>query len=321
MAGSRAAGRRCHPGARPTRRAPPICSTWRPTQSDRAVVGGVSGPLLSTDLVPAAHADWLMTLFGFLMREGKLPVDFLCASGRACRQHRRRTSTRCPTASPTSAPGHSPPTARLLADPAHWQCARAQSKDAPPTRCTSGSLNFSSIGAPRADAAQRDEPALETTFADREVVVEGHVMDWLTASLHAQASSPAPRQGAGAAAQKVLAFEIDARAAGSGRRPTSSSCWRPRRQPLAVPRSAGSWRRRKCSSRACASSADEPLPAPRRDAVQQRSTSGSRPHRKFLGPSIQLPLPEDITGIARLHRVPAVRRSWRVWRRHKVARM
>ena len=62
-------------------------------------------------IAPATHAELVVTLFGFLMRDGTIPTTGSPARSRSPTTP-TATSTRSPTASPISAPGPSRPTGR-----------------------------------------------------------------------------------------------------------------------------------------------------------------------------------------------------------------
>ena len=255
---------------------------------------------------PATHAELAMTLFGFLMRDGKIPT-----TGSPRRSTRPTTtdgdidtlSNRIAHIRTWTFAANRPD---WLADPEHWQgvtrAVEDKLSDALHERLTERFVDRRTSVLMR---RLRENSVLETDISKTgEVVVEGHSigrLDGFTFTPDASAAGSEAKTLAGAA-QKALAGEIDARAGRLAQAPaTSSSCWRP------TASSAG-WASRSASIVAAEEVlkprvriiADEQLTGAPRDSVQARLDLWLKTHiEKLLGPLFQLATAEDMTGLAR----------------------
>ena len=97
---------------------------------------------------PSAHAELAVTLYGFLMREGRIPVDWF-ARQVAFADHADgdidTLSNRIAHIRTWTFAANRPD---WLYDPEHWQGVTRAVEDSCPTRCTSGWSNGSSTAAP-----------------------------------------------------------------------------------------------------------------------------------------------------------------------------
>src|SRR3954453_6774385 len=172
---------------------------------------------------PAAHAELVMTLFGFLMRQGKLPIDWFA------RQVEQADVTEGDIDTLSNRIAHirtwtfAANRPYWLADPDHWQgvtrAVEDKLSDALHERLTERFVDRRTSVLMR---RMREHTALETDIRKTgEVVVEGHVIGRLDGfPFTPEASSAATDAKALAgAAQKVLAVEIDARASRLGQAP------------------------------------------------------------------------------------------------------
>ena len=210
------AGRRRHPcaGTRIARR-----SDARPGQRSRAAVERLWEVCQVPDyrkIAPANHAELVTTLYGFLMREGKIPTDWFA---RQVEQADRiegdidTLSNRIAHVRTWTFVANRPD---WLADPDHWQGVARDVEDklsdALHERLTARFVDRRTSVLMR---RLRENTTLESEIAKTgEVTVEGHVVGRLEGFRFA----PDPSAGGSeakalhAAAQKALAGEIDARA-------------------------------------------------------------------------------------------------------------
>jgi len=256
-------------------------------------------------IAPAAHADLTMTLYGFLMREGRIPADWIARQIK----HADRTDGDIDTLSNRIAQVRTwtfaANRADWLDDPEHWQgIARGvedRLSDALHERLTQRFVDRRTSVLLR---RLRENTALETEITKTgDVIVEGHVIGHLAGFEFSPADSSGEPEAKAlrAAAQKALASEIEERArklseAGDeaiilasdgvvrwGGDPVaklipSDNVLEPRFHILA----------------------DEQLTGPARDSVQERLVRWLKAHvEKLLGPLIALGKAEDVTGIAR----------------------
>ncbi len=256
-------------------------------------------------IAPANHAELVTTLFGFLMREGKIPDDWF---DRQVSQADRidgdidTLSTRIAHVRTWTFVANRPD---WLADPEHWQgVARAvedKLSDALHQRLTERFVDRRTSVLMR---RLRENTALESEIGKTgEVTVEGHVLGRLEGfQFAADPSAGGPEAKAlQAAAQKALAGEIDARANrlsqssdeqfvlasdgtlrwvgdAVGKLTAGEDTLRPRVRILA----------------------DEQLTGASREMVQTRLDLWIKTHvEKLLGPLLTIVSAEDITGIAR----------------------
>jgi ATP-dependent RNA helicase SUPV3L1/SUV3 len=256
-------------------------------------------------IAPANHAELVTTLFGFLMREGKIPADWF---DRQVSQADRTDgdidtlSTRIAHVRTWTFVANRPD---WLADPEHWQgVARAvedKLSDALHQRLTERFVDRRTSVLMR---RLRENTVLESEIGKTgEVTVEGHVLGRLEGfQFAADPSAGGPEAKAlQAAAQKALAGEIDARANklsqaaddkivltadgtlrwvgdAVGKLVAGEEILRPRVRILA----------------------DEQLTGASRDMVQARLDLWIKVYvEKLLGSLLALLTAEDITGIAR----------------------
>ena len=187
---------------------------------------------------PAAHAELVTTLFGFLMQKGHIPDDWFAAqvdqadrvdgdidtlSGRIAQIRTWTFVANRPD---------------WLADPEHWQgiTREVENKlsDALHERLTERFVDRRTSVLMR---RLRENAMLNTEIGKTgEVIVEGHVIGRLDGFTFAPDAAEAGSEAKAlqATAQKALAGEIDARAEKLRPRPTISSC-SPRTAPSAGP--------------------------------------------------------------------------------------
>jgi ATP-dependent RNA helicase SUPV3L1/SUV3 len=256
-------------------------------------------------IAPAAHAELAVTLYGFLRREGRIPVDWF--SRQVALADRTdgdidTLSTRIAHIRTWTFAANRPD---WLADPEHWQevtrAVEDKLSDAMHERLIERFVDRRTSVLMR---RLRENTMLETEISKSgEVVVEGHPigrLDGFTFAVDPAAAGP-DAKALRAAAQKALAGEIDARAArvqaasdehfvlagdGTirwmgepvGKLVASDEVLRPRVRIVA----------------------DEHLTGASRDAVQARLDLWVKTHlEKLLGPLFALAGAEDVTGIAR----------------------
>jgi ATP-dependent RNA helicase SUPV3L1/SUV3 len=254
---------------------------------------------------PAAHAELVMTLYGFLMREGKLPVDWFARQVDLADNIEGDIDTLSNRIAHIRTWTFAANRPDWLADPDHWQgVARAvedKLSDALHERLTERFVDRRTSVLMR---RMRENTALETDIRKTgEVVVEGHVigrLDGFTFTPEASSAGTEAKALAGAA-QKVLAVEIDARASRLGQAPdeqfvlATDGVIRWQGQPVGRIMAAEEVLKPRVRI-----VADEQLTGASRDAVQARLDLWLKAHiEKFLGPLFQLAAAEDITGIAR----------------------
>jgi ATP-dependent RNA helicase SUPV3L1/SUV3 len=254
---------------------------------------------------PAAHAELVMTLYGYLMREGKLPVDWFARQVELADNIEGDIDTLSNRIAHIRTWTFAANRLDWLADPDHWQgvtrAVEDKLSDALHERLTERFVDRRTSVLMR---RMRENTALETDIRKTgEVVVEGHVigrLDGFTFTPEASAAGTEAKALAGAA-QKVLAVEIDARASRLGQAPdeqfvlATDGVIRWQGQP--VGRIVAAEEVLKPRVRIVA---DEQLTGASRDAVQARLDLWLKAHiEKFLGPLFQLAAAEDITGIAR----------------------
>src|SRR5215813_11377375 len=254
---------------------------------------------------PAAHAELVMTLFGYLMREGKLPVDWFARQVELADNIEGDIDTLSNRIAHIRTWTFAANRLDWLADPEHWQgvtrAVEDKLSDALHERLTERFVDRRTSVLMR---RMRENTALETDIRKTgEVVVEGHVigrLDGFTFTPEASAAGTEAKTLAGAA-QKVLAVEIDARASRLGQAPDD--------QFVLATDGVIRWQGQPVGKIVAAEEvlkprvrviADEQLSGASRDAVQARLDLWLKTHiEKFLGPLFQLAAAEDITGIAR----------------------
>ncbi len=256
-------------------------------------------------IAPANHAELVITVYGFLMREGRIETDWFA---RQIEQADRidgdidTLSTRIAHIRTWTFAANRPD---WLADPEHWQgVARAvedKLSDALHERLTERFVDRrTSVLMRRLRENAELEPQINKTG---EVVVEGHVIGRLDGFVFvADASSGGSEAKAlQNAAQKALAGEIDARATRLAEAPDG--------QFVLAADGAIRWTGAAVGKLVAGEDvlhprvrlvADEHLTGAPRDAVQARLDQWLKSHiEKLLGPLFELSAAEDITGIAR----------------------
>jgi ATP-dependent RNA helicase SUPV3L1/SUV3 len=256
-------------------------------------------------LSPAAHAELVTTLFGFLMQKGRIPDAWFAAqvdqadradgdidtlSGRIAQIRTWTFVANRPD---------------WLADPEHWQeiTREVENKlsDALHERLTERFVDRRTSVLMR---RLRENTSLNTEIGKTgEVIVEGHAIGRLDGFTFAPdaAEAGSDAKALQAAAQQVLAREIDARAEKLGAAPDESF----------VLTSDGTirWTGDAVAKLVAADDAlhprlriiaDERLNGASREKVQARLDLWLKTHvEKLLGPLFELAKAEDITGIAR----------------------
>ncbi|UTD26679.1 helicase-related protein [Bradyrhizobium sp. WD16] len=256
-------------------------------------------------LAPAAHAELVTTLFGFLMRRGRIPDDWFAAQVALA----DRTDGGIDTLSARIAQIRTWTFAAnrpdWLADPEHWQgISRAvedKLSDALHERLTERFVDRRTSVLMR---RLRENTMLNTEIGKTgEVVVEGHVIGRLDGFMFAPDAAEAGSEAKAlqAAALKALAGEIDARAERLSQAPDE--------QFVLASDGTLRWTGDAVAKLVAADDmlhprlriiADERLTGAPRDAVQARLDLWLKTHiEKLLGPLFEITKAEDITGIAR----------------------
>jgi ATP-dependent RNA helicase SUPV3L1/SUV3 len=254
---------------------------------------------------PASHAELAMTLFGYLMREGKVPTDWFAQQVELADNDTGDIDTLSNRIAHIRTWTFAANRADWLADPEHWQgvtrAVEDKLSDALHERLTERFVDRRTSVLMR---RMRENTALETDIGKTgEVVVEGHKLgrlDGFTFTPDASAAGSEAKALAGAA-QKALAGEIDARAGRLARANddqfvlATDGVIRWQGQP--VGRIVATEEMLKPRVRIIA---DEQLTGAPRDSVQARLDLWLKTHiEKLLGPLFQLANAEDVTGLAR----------------------
>jgi len=254
---------------------------------------------------PATHAELATTLYGFLMREGTIPIDWFArqveqadhADGDIDTLSNRIAHIRTWTFA-ANRPD-------WLADPEHWQgitrAVEDKLSDALHERLTEWFVDRRTSVLMR---RLRENTGLETDISKTgEVMVEGHVIGRLDGFMFTPAASAAGSEAKAlaGAAQKALAGEIDARA----RRLSQAAD----DQFVLATDGAVRWLGQPVGKLVAAEEAlkprlriiaDEHLTGAPRDAVQARLDLWLKALvERLLGPLFELSAAEDVTGIAR----------------------
>jgi len=256
-------------------------------------------------IAPATHAELVTTLYSFLMRESRIPVDWF---SRQVEQADRTDgdidtlSTRIAHIRTWTFAANRPD---WLADPEHWQgvtrTIEDKLSDALHERLTERFVDRRTSVLMR---RLRENTMLETEIAKSgEVVVEGHVIGRLGGfQFMADPTAGGPEAKAlRAAAQKALAGEIDTRAARLAHAADD--------QFVLASDGTIRWVGEAVGKLIAGDDmlaprvrivADEHLTGASRDAVQARLDLWIKAHiEKLLGPLLTLSRAEDVTGIAR----------------------
>src|SRR5262245_37126678 len=254
---------------------------------------------------PASHAELAMTLFGFLMREGKSRTAWFARQGELAENDTGDIDTLSNRIAHIRTWTFAANRPDWLADPEHWHGVRRvvedKLSDALHERLTERFVDRRTSVLMR---RMRENTALETDIGKTgEVVVEGHKLgrlDGFTFTPDASAAGSEAKALAGAA-QKALAGEIDARAGRVAQAKddqfvlATDGVIRWQGQP--VGRIVAAEEALKPRVRIIA---DEQLTGAPRDKVQARLDAWLKSHiEKLLGPLFQLANAEDVTGLAR----------------------
>ena len=254
---------------------------------------------------PASHAELAMTLFGFLMREGKIPTDWFAKQVDFADHDDGDIDTLSNRIAHIRTWTFAANRSDWLADPEHWQgvtrAVEDKLSDALHERLTERFVDRRTSVLMR---RMRENDGLTTDIGKTgEVVVEGHKLgrlDGFTFTPEASAAGSEAKTLAGAA-QKALAGEIDARAGKVGRANddqfvlATDGIIRWQGQP--VGRIVAAEETLKPRVRIIA---DEQLTGAPRDNVQARLDQWLKSHiEKLLGALFQLANAEDVTGLAR----------------------
>lgn len=256
-------------------------------------------------VAPAAHAELVTAIYGFLMQKGAIPSDWFAAQVAQA----DRTDGDIDTLSARLAHIRTWTFAAnrpdWLADPEHWQDAARtvedKLSDALHERLTERFVDRRTSVLMR---RLRENTMLETEIgATGEVIVEGHSIGRLDGFVFAPDAADAGSEARAlqAAAQKALAGEIDARAeklsaaADAQFVLSSDGTLRWIGAPVAKLVAAEDALRPRLRL-----IADERLTGASRDNVQARVDLWLKTHtEKLLGPLLELAKAEDVTGMAR----------------------
>jgi ATP-dependent RNA helicase SUPV3L1/SUV3 len=256
-------------------------------------------------IAPANHAELVTTLYGFLMREGKIPDDWF-ARQVAQADHPEgdidSLSTRIAHVRTWTFVANRPD---WLADPDHWQgvtrVVEDKLSDALHERLTARFVDRRTSVLMR---RLRENTTLESEISKTgEVTVEGHLVGRLEGFRFAADPSAGGSEAKAlhAAAQKALAGEIDARAIKLSQAPDEqfvlTSDGTIRWTGDAVGKLTAGEEVLRPRVRILA---DEQLTGPSREQVQARLDLWIKAHiDKLLGPLSSLAAAEDVTGIGR----------------------
>jgi len=256
-------------------------------------------------IAPATHAELAVTLYGFLMREGNIPVDWFA---RQVAQADRTDgdidtlSNRIAHVRTWTFVANRPD---WLADPEHWQgvtrSVEDKLSDALHERLAERFVDRRTSVLMR---RLRENTTLETEIGKTgEVTVEGHVIGRLDGFMFAPDAAAAGSEAKtlNAAAQKVLASEIEARATKLSQAAND--------QLVLAADGALRWQGDLVGKLIAGDDtlrprlrivADEHLTGPARDIVQTRLDLWLKTHiEKQLAPLFSLSAADDITGMAR----------------------
>ena len=256
-------------------------------------------------IAPATHAELVTTLYGFLMREGKIPTDWFA---RQVAQADRTDgdidtlSNRIAHVRTWTFIANRPD---WLADPEHWQATTRgvedKLSDALHERLAERFVDRRTSVLMR---RLRENAMLETEIGKTgEVSVEGHVIGRLDGFMFAPDASGAgsDAKALNAAAQKVLSVEIEGRATRLSQAPAE--------QIVLANDGAIRWQGAVVGKLTAGDDtlrprvrivADEHLNGPARELVQNRLDLWLKSYiEKLLAPLFTLSAAEDVTGMAR----------------------
>jgi ATP-dependent RNA helicase SUPV3L1/SUV3 len=256
-------------------------------------------------IAPAAHAELILTLFGFLARSGKIPPDWFARQVAQADRTDGDIDTLSYRIAQVRTWTFAANRADWLEDPEHWQgvtrAVEDKLSDALHERLTQRFVDRRTSVLMR---RLRENAMLETEITKTgDVVVEGHVIGHLSGFEFAPASSAGEQDAKAlrAAAQKALAGEIESRAkhlAEAGDEAfvlASDGTIRWTGEPVA--RLVAGENLLEPRLRVLA---DEQLTGAARDSVDARLVRWLGAHvEKLLGPLVTLGKAEDIAGIGR----------------------
>ena len=255
---------------------------------------------------PASHAELAMTLFGFLMRETKIPIDWFARQVDLADNDTGDIDTLSNRIAHIRTWTFAANRPDWLADPEHWQgvtrAVEDKLSDALHERLTERFVDRRTSVLMR---RMRENTALETDIGKTgDVVVEGHLLgrlDGFTFTPDASAAAGSEAKALAGAAQKALAGEIDARAVKLARANDD--------QFVLATDGVIRWQGQPVGKLVAADEAlkprvriiaDEQLTGAPRDSVQERLDRWLKAHiEKLLGPLFQLANTEDVAGLAR----------------------
>ncbi len=256
-------------------------------------------------VAPAAHSELVVTLYGFLMREGSIPADWIAEQVALADRPEGDIDTLSNRIAQVRTWTFAANRPDWLRDPEHWQgitrAVEDRLSDALHERLTQRFVDRRTSVLMR---RLRENTRLETEVKESgEVIVEGHVIGRLQGfEFAADASGGGPDAKAlRAAAQKALAGEIEKRAeeidkAGDDKIVLANDgALRWNGEPVAK-LIAGDVAMKPRAQLI----ADEQLTGPSRDKVAARIDRWLDSHiEKLLGPLNALTKAEDVTGVAR----------------------
>ncbi len=256
-------------------------------------------------VAPAAHSELVLTLYGFLMREGSIPADWIAEQVALADRPEGDIDTLSNRIAQVRTWTFAANRPDWLRDPEHWQgitrAVEDRLSDALHERLTQRFVDRRTSVLMR---RLRENTRLETEIKDSgEVIVEGHVIGRLQGfEFAADASGGGPDAKAlRAAAQKALAGEIEKRAEEIDKAGDE--------QIVLANDGLVRWKGEPVAKLAAGDVAlkpqphllaDEQLTGPSRDKVAARIARWIEAHiEKLLGPLNALAKAEDVTGMAR----------------------
>lgn len=256
-------------------------------------------------IAPATHAELAVTLYGFLMREGNIPVDWFARQVAEADRTDGDIDTLSNRIAHVRTWTYVANRPDWLADPEHWQgVARAvedKLSDALHERLAERFVDRRTSVLMR---RLRENTTLETEIGKSgEVTVEGHVIGRLDGFMFAPDASAAGSEAKtlNTAAQKALASEIEARATRLSQAPNEQIVlagdgavrWHGDLVGKLIPGDDTLRPRLRII-------ADEHLTGPARDMVQTRLDLWLKTHiEKVLAALFSLSAADDVTGMAR----------------------
>jgi ATP-dependent RNA helicase SUPV3L1/SUV3 len=256
-------------------------------------------------IAPAAHAELVTTLYGFLMRDGRIPDDWYAAQVAQTDRVDGDIDTLSARIAQIRTWTFAANRPDWLGDPEHWQgvtrAVEDKLSDALHDRLTERFVDRRTSVLMR---RLRENAVLTTEISKTgDVVVEGHVIGRLDGFMFAPDAAEAGSEAKAlqAAAQKALAGEIDARAERLGSAPDGQFVLTADGTIRWIGDAVG---KLVSSDNALVPRirivADDRLSGTPREAVQTRLDLWLKTHiEKLLGPLFELSNAGDVTGIAR----------------------